>query len=59
MINACPTEFDAELVGTLSNLRLPPQYGIVGVLQFKQNEAGPLMDFLFAVRFARLEARFR
>jgi hypothetical protein len=56
LVNMYHLELNFELAETLSNLPLPPQYGVVGassVLQFKHNEAGPLMDFLFAVRLAR------
>jgi hypothetical protein len=53
--NAFHKELDFELVRTLSKLHLPPQYGIFGVLQFKRDEASPLVDFLFAVRLARRE----
>jgi hypothetical protein len=56
LVNVYHPELNAELAGTLSNLHLPPKYGIVGappVLQFKQDEVGPLADFLFAVSLVR------
>jgi hypothetical protein len=55
MTYTCHIELDPELVETLSNLRLPPQYSVVRAppaLQFKRDQAGTLSDFLFAVRFA-------
>jgi hypothetical protein len=55
MANKYYPELNPALAGTLSSLNLPPQFIIVGarsLLQFKQDQADSLSDFLFAVRFA-------